>query len=141
MEQTFKQKLSKKCQELTLNMQQQFEEYMNLLVEWNEKINLTAITEENDIILKHFVDSLTISKHIEDNKSMVDIGTGAGFPGIPIKIARENVKITLVDALNKRIKFLDNVIEKLGLKGIETLHYRAEELGQNKSASSLSFPL
>jgi len=132
MEKTFKEKLFKKCPELTLNMQQQFEDYMKLLLEWNEKINLTAITEEDDIILKHFVDSLTISKYIEDGKSVVDVGTGAGFPGVPIKIARENVKVILVDSLNKRIKFLDDVIEKIELKNIETLHYRAEEFGQNK---------
>ena len=132
MEQSFKEKLNKKSPELTAKMQQQFEDYMKLLLEWNEKINLTAITEEDDIILKHFVDSLTISKYIKDGKSIVDVGTGAGFPGIPVKIAREDVKVTLVDSLNKRILFLQDVIEKLGLKQIETLHFRAEEFGQNK---------
>ena len=132
MEKSFKEKLSEKSPELTSKMQQQFEDYMNLLLEWNEKINLTAITEEDDIILKHFVDSLTISKYIEDGKTLVDVGTGAGFPGIPIKIARENVKVTLVDSLNKRLLFLQDVIEKLQLKEIETLHFRAEEFGQNK---------
>jgi len=132
MEQTFKEKLLKKSPELTEEMQQQFEDYMNLLLEWNEKINLTAITEEDDIILKHFVDSLTISKYIEQGKAVVDVGTGAGFPGIPLKIERKDLKITLVDSLNKRIKFLDDVIEKLKLENIETLHFRAEEFGQNK---------
>ena len=132
MEQTFKEKLLKKCPDLTLEMQQQFEDYMNLLLEWNEKINLTAITEEDDIILKHFVDSLTITKYIDDGKTIVDVGTGAGFPGLPIKIARKDVKVTLVDSLNKRIKFLDDVIEKIKLQQIETLHFRAEEYGQNK---------
>lgn len=132
MEQTFKEKMIKKCPELTKKMQQQFEDYMKLLLEWNEKINLTAITEEDDIILKHFIDSLTISKYIEDGKSMVDVGTGAGFPGIPIKIARNNIKVTLVDSLNKRILFLNDIIEKLGLQQVDTLHYRAEEFGQNK---------
>ena len=132
MEQTFKEKLVKKSPELTEEMQQQFEDYMNLLLEWNEKINLTAITEEDDIILKHFVDSLTISKYIEQGKAVVDVGTGAGFPGIPLKIERKDLKITLVDSLNKRIKFLDDVIEKLKLENIETLHFRAEEFGQNK---------
>ena len=132
MEQTFKEKLIKKCPELTSEMQQQFEDYMKLLLEWNEKINLTAITEEDDIIQKHFVDSLTISKYIEDGKSLVDVGTGAGFPGLPIKIARKEVKVTLVDSLNKRIKFLEDVIEKIKLQQIETLHFRAEEFGQNK---------
>jgi len=132
MEKSFKEKLSEKSSELTSEMQQQFEDYMKLLLEWNEKINLTAITEEDDIILKHFVDSLTISKYIKDGKTLVDVGTGAGFPGVPIKIARENVKVTLVDSLNKRLLFLNDVIEKLQLKEIETLHFRAEEFGQNK---------
>ena len=132
MDQTFKEKLSKKCPELTEEMQQQFEDYMKLLLEWNEKINLTAITEEDEIILKHFVDSLTISKYIKEGNPIVDVGTGAGFPGIPVKIARKNVKVTLVDSLNKRILFLNDVIEKLGLRDIETLHFRAEEFGQNK---------
>ena len=132
MEQTFKEKLVKKCPELTEKMQQQFEDYMKLLLEWNEKINLTAITEEDEIILKHFVDSLTILKYIEEEKSIVDVGTGAGFPGIPVKIAREDLNVTLVDSLNKRLLFLQDVIEKLGLEKIETLHFRAEEFGQNK---------
>ena len=132
MDQIFKEKLSKKCPELTVEMQQQFEDYMKLLLEWNEKINLTAITEEDEIILKHFVDSLTISKYIKEGNSIVDIGTGAGFPGIPLKIARKDLKVTLVDSLNKRILFLNEVIEKLGLVDIETLHFRAEEFGQNK---------
>ena len=132
MEQTFKEKLIKKCPELTDKKQQQFEDYMKLLLEWNEKINLTAITEEDDIILKHFVDSLTISKHIKEGKRIVDVGTGAGFPGIPVKIAREDIDVTLVDSLNKRILFLQDVIEKLKLKQVQTLHFRAEEFGQNK---------
>ncbi len=132
MEQTFKDKLLKKSPELTVKMQQQFEDYMKLLLEWNEKINLTAITEEDDIILKHFVDSLTISKYIKKGESIVDVGTGAGFPGIPVKIAREDVNVTLVDSLNKRILFLNDVIEKLKLEKIKTLHFRAEEFGQNK---------
>lgn len=132
MEQTFKEKLIKKCPELTDKKQQQFEDYMKLLLEWNEKINLTAITEEDDVILKHFVDSLTISKHIKEGKRIVDVGTGAGFPGIPVKIAREDIDVTLVDSLNKRILFLQDVIEKLELQKVKTLHYRAEEFGQNK---------
>ena len=132
MEQTFKQKLIKKCPELAYEKQQQFEDYMKLLLEWNEKINLTAITEEDDIILKHFADSLTISKYINEGDTIVDVGTGAGFPGIPVKIEREDIDVTLVDSLNKRILFLQNVIEKLGLQKVKTLHYRAEEFGQNK---------
>lgn len=132
MEQTFKEKLTKKYPELTEKMSEQFENYMKLLLEWNEKINLTAITKEDDIILKHFIDSLTICKYIESGKKIVDIGTGAGFPGIPVKIAREDISLTLVDALNKRIIFLNEVIKELNLEKVETLHYRAEEFGQNK---------
>lgn len=132
MNKSFKEKLTDKCPELIEEMKQQFEDYMHLLLEWNEKINLTAITEEDEIILKHFIDSLTISKYIEKEKTIVDVGTGAGFPGIPLRIARKDLKVTLVDSLNKRILFLNEVIQKLGLKEIETLHYRAEEFGQNK---------
>lgn len=132
MKQTFKEKLLQKSPKLTDKMQQQFEDYMKLLLEWNEKINLTAITEEDDIILKHFIDSLTILKYVEKGKSVVDVGTGAGFPGIPLKIAREDVNVTLVDSLNKRLLFLEEVISKLQLKEVKTLHFRAEEFGQNK---------
>lgn len=106
--------------------------YMNLLIEWNEKINLTAITKPEEIILKHFVDCLTISKYIEEESSLIDVGTGAGFPGIPLKIYRNNLKITLMDSLNKRINFLDEVIKELKLENIETMHSRAEELAKNR---------
>ena len=119
---------------ISLNKEQydQFYAYMVLLIEWNEKINLTAITEPQEIILKHFVDSLTIAKYIEEGKTIIDMGTGAGFPGIPLKIYRNDVKVVLADSLNKRIKFLNEAIEKLQLKNIETIHCRAEELGKNK---------
>ena len=112
---------------------QKFYDYMNLLLEWNEKINLTAITEMNDVILKHFVDSMTILKYVEDNKKVVDVGTGAGFPGIPIAIMNDNVDITLLDSLNKRLLFLKEVIDKLNLKNVNTVHGRAEDFGQDKS--------
>lgn len=120
--------------EIKLNEEQkeQFYEYMNLLLEWNEKINLTAIVDPEEIILKHFIDSITISKYIDKSSYVADIGTGAGFPGIPLKILRKDIKIVLVDSLNKRIKFLDEVIEKLNLNNIEAIHARAEEFGQNK---------
>ena len=111
---------------------EQFFEYMNLLIEWNEKINLTAITDPKEIIIKHFIDSLTINKYIEKGNKIVDVGTGAGFPGIPIKIYRPEVEVTLVDSLNKRINFLNEVIKELNLKNIETVHARAEEFGRNK---------
>lgn len=119
--------------ELTKNQLEQFYLYMNLLIEWNEKINLTAIIEPEEIIKKHFIDSLTISKYVEKNARIIDVGTGAGFPGIPIKIARDSVNVTLLDALNKRLNFLNEVIEKNNLKDIQTVHFRAEEAGKNKS--------
>lgn len=109
-----------------------FYNYMNLLLEWNEKINLTAIIEPEEIILKHFIDSLTINKYIEKNKYIADVGTGAGFPGIPLKIYRPDLKVTLVDSLNKRINFLDEVISKLKLDNINTIHSRIEDFGRSK---------
>ena len=118
--------------ELTEDQVENFFKYMNLLLEWNEKINLTAITDVDDIILKHFIDSMTVLKYIEKDKSIIDVGTGAGFPGIPIVIMREDVKITLLDSLNKRINFLNEVCSELKINNIETIHGRAEEAGQNK---------
>lgn len=109
-----------------------FYNYMNLLLEWNEKINLTAITNPEEIVLKHFIDSLTINKYIERNKNIVDVGTGAGFPGIPLKIYRPDVKVTLVDSLNKRIIFLNEVIDNLKLSDIYTVHSRIEDFGKDK---------
>ena len=109
-----------------------FYEYMKMLIEWNKRINLTAINDEKEIIIKHFIDSLTISKYIENAESMVDVGTGAGFPGIPIKIINKDLEVVLVDSLNKRINFLNEVIEKLGLKNIKAIHARAEDLGKDK---------
>lgn len=105
---------------------------MELLLEWNEKINLTAIVEPHDIILKHFVDSLTVCKELEKNKTLADIGTGAGFPGIPVKILRPDLDITLIDSLNKRVNFLTMVIETLKLEKIVALHGRIEDFGKNK---------
>ena len=125
--------LSKEIQiELTEKQINQFFVYMNLLLEWNEKINLTAIVEPNEIILKHFIDSITISKYIKQNAKIVDVGTGAGFPGIPLKIVRNDLEITLLDSLNKRINFLNEVIDKLQLTNIKAVHGRAEEFARNR---------
>lgn len=110
----------------------QLYKYMNLLIEWNNKINLTAIIKPEEIILKHFVDSLTISKYVNNNSSIIDVGTGAGFPGIPLKIYRTDLKVTLVDSLNKRLNFINTIIEELELKNVVTVHARAEEIGKNK---------
>lgn len=128
----FEKYLAKMNISLLKEQYEQFYAYMELLIEWNEKMNLTAIIEPKEIILKHFVDSLTIAKYVEEGKSIIDMGTGAGFPGIPLKIYRKDVKVVLADSLNKRIKFLDEVIEKLNLENVETIHCRAEELGKNK---------
>lgn len=108
-----------------------FERYAELLVEWNQKMNLTAITEPEEIAVKHFVDSLMLLKYIDlpENGSLIDVGTGAGFPGIPIKIYSPSVRVTLLDALNKRINFLDAVSKELGQEN-RCLHLRAEEGGR-----------
>ena len=111
---------------------EQFFEYMNLLIEWNEKMNLTAIVEPNEIILKHFIDSITILKEIDNSSKIIDVGTGAGFPGVPLRIMNPTLNVTLADSLNKRLIFLQEVINKLELKNVEIIHARAEDLGQNK---------
>lgn len=106
--------------------------YMNLLIEKNKVMNLTGITEPKEIILKHFIDSLTILKYIEKDKTVIDVGTGAGFPGIPLKISEDSLRMVLLDSLNKRINFLNEVIENNKLTNIETIHGRAEDLGKNE---------
>ena len=118
--------------ELNNDQIRQFEQYQDLLLGWNEKINLTAITDEQGVIVKHFTDSLTCMKYINDNSKILDVGTGAGFPGIPLKIMKENLDVTLLDSLNKRIIYLNDVIDKLNLTKINAIHGRAEELGKNK---------
>ena len=109
----------------------QLEKYYQILIEENEKINLTAITKKEDVYLKHYYDSLTLNKivNLEKINTMCDIGTGAGFPGIVIKILFPNIKVTLVDSLNKRIEFLKKVINELELENIEAIHSRIEEYG------------
>lgn len=111
---------------------QQFLTYYEMLVEWNEVMNLTAITEYNEVMKKHFVDSLSLIQTYDVNKnvSVIDVGTGAGFPGLALKIAYPNMKVTLLDSLNKRINFLNAVIEKLGLTDVETVHGRAEDFAK-----------
>lgn len=103
-----------------------------MLQEWNKKINLTAITEPQEILSKHFIDSLTIAPYIKESYQILDIGTGAGFPGIPLKIIYENAQITLLDALNKRIHFLQTVIQELQLTNVQAVHGRAEEYSKQE---------
>ncbi len=109
--------------------------YGNLLLEWNEKINLTAITEPREVLYKHFFDCILFFKHINvpKNAKIIDVGTGAGFPGLVLKIVRPDLQVTLLDSLNKRIIFLNDVIEKLNLKTITAIHSRAEDGGTNKN--------
>lgn len=115
--------------EFTELQYEQFIKYMRLLQEWNEKINLTAITEDEEVIKKHFIDCIKSfkSEPIRKAKAIIDVGTGAGFPGLPIAIMNQNVKVTLLDSLNKRINFLNLVVKELGLKNVTTIHSRAED--------------
>lgn len=110
----------------------QLYEFMQLLIEVNKQINLTAIIEPNEIIQKHFIDSLTIAKYIDMNKKVIDVGTGAGFPAVPLKILNSSLEITLLDSLNKRISFLNQVIQVAQLKGINTIHGRVEDIANDK---------
>ena len=121
---------------IQLNKEQiiQFQKYYELLVEWNKVMNLTAITEYKEVVDKHFIDSLSIEKAVDLNiiEKVIDVGTGAGFPGIPLKIVYPHLKVTLLDSLNKRINFLNEVISKLKLENIEAIHGRAEDIAKDK---------
>lgn len=126
----------KLAEEINLNISEEklekFFTYKEMLKEWNEKINLTAIVEDEEIVLKHFIDSLMINKYIEKGISIIDVGTGAGFPGIPLKIINDDIILTLMDSLNKRLIFLDEVCKNIDLKGVNIVHGRAEDCGQDE---------
>ena len=130
----FDQELEMLGIQLTDVQKEQFDRYYELLIEWNRVMNLTGITEYDEVNLKHFTDSLTIVriKDMENVSTLIDVGTGAGFPGIPVKIAFPHIKVTLLDSLNKRIKFLNQVVEELDLKDVVTLHGRAEDYAKKE---------
>ena len=135
-EEVLEKYFEKAAQKINLELSEEeikkFMKYKNIIKNWNEKINLTAIIDDKEFLLKHFIDSLTINKYIEENNKIIDIGTGAGFPGIPIKIVNKDIEIDLLDSLNKRLIVLNEVIEELKLKNIKTIHGRAEEIFQKE---------
>ena len=132
----FKEKLKKASEDAGISMNDlqldQFEEFYHLLIEKNKVMNLTAITDEEEVIEKHFIDSLTCRRVMDMGsvKSLIDIGTGAGFPGIPLKIIYPEISVVLLDSLNKRVKFLNEVIDELGLSRVEAVHGRAEDFAK-----------
>lgn len=128
--------LNEACQSMGLSFDEEkynkFIKYKDLIKEWNQKINLTAITDDEEIIKKHFIDSIKVFNcdYVKNAKSIIDIGTGGGFPGIPMKIVKEDSKMVLLDSLNKRINFLNEVIDDLSLPNVKTIHGRAEDFAQ-----------
>ncbi|MGN0494296.1 MAG: 16S rRNA (guanine(527)-N(7))-methyltransferase RsmG [Acutalibacteraceae bacterium] len=131
------EKIAESCAEFGAELDREKTErlsiYGNLLLSWNEKMNLTAITDPEEVLYKHFYDCILFLKHItpEMGESLIDVGTGAGFPGMVLKIMRPDIKVTLLDSLNKRLVFLNDVIEKTGLQGVCTVHMRAEDAGKS----------
>lgn len=129
--------LNEACQSMGLSFDEEkynkFIKYKDLIKEWNQKINLTAITDDEEIIKKHFIDSIKVFNcdYVKNAKSIIDIGTGGGFPGVPMRIVKEDSKMVLLDSLNKRINFLNEVINDLNLSNIKTIHGRAEDFAQN----------
>lgn len=133
-EEQFVQALKEQGILLSDHQRAQFRTYFELLVEWNEKMNLTAITDESSVYLKHFYDSISAAFYVDltGEKKICDVGAGAGFPSIPLKICYPELSVTIVDSLNKRIGFLEHLAEKLALDKVEFVHARAEDFGQNK---------
>ncbi len=135
-----KKYLSEKFAELNIDLTpaaaEAFEKYYNLLLEWNAKFNLTAITSQKDVCDKHFTDSVLCSKYIPENSDLLDIGAGAGFPSVPLKIIRPDLKITMLDSVNKKVMFLKEVISVLGLKDVKALHSRCEDYARGPARDS-----
>lgn len=115
---------------LSTEQVKKFEIYANLLKEWNNKFNLTSILEDDEIIIKHFIDSVLPYKHIKNNSKIIDIGAGAGFPSIPLKIINDTIELTLIDSVNKKVDFLNYLINELGLNNCIALHFRCEDLAK-----------
>lgn len=132
---SFKEEMEISLKALGVNLNDEqiesFYDFMNILIEKNKVMNLTGITDPKEVILKHFIDSLTILKYIDKNSRVIDVGTGAGFPGLPLKMVENTLKMTLLDSLNKRINFLNEVIDFTDLEEIKTIHGRAEDFGKN----------
>lgn len=124
---------------ITENMQKQFDRYTELLLEYNQKFNLTAIVNPDEIKIKHYLDSLAGAEFIAEKASVIDVGSGAGFPAIPLKIYRNDLKITMLDSLNKRVNFLNLAVKVLGLSDAKAVHFRAEDAGKTELRESFDF--
>ena len=128
----FNEECNKNNIEITNNNIEEFYKYMVEILKWNEKVNLTAIKDEKEFIIKHFIDSLSISRYIKDSLKIIDIGTGAGFPGIPLKLNNKSLKITLIDSVNKKLNIIKEISNQMNLDNIEIIHTRAEDLAIKK---------
>ena len=139
-ENIFMQELSKNNINLSIDDYQKFYIYMKEIINWNEKINVTAITEEKEFLVKHLIDSLTIDRFVENKGNLIDIGTGAGFPGIPLKISNPDLHVTLIDSVNKKLNVIRDISSKINLEKLEIIHTRAENLAmQNQYRESFDY--
>ena len=139
-ENIFVQELSKNNINLSIDDYQKFYIYMKEIINWNEKINVTAITEEKEFLVKHLIDSLTIDRFVENKGNLIDIGTGAGFPGIPLKISNPDLHVTLIDSVNKKLNVIRDISSKMNLEKLEIIHTRAENLAmQNQYRESFDY--
>ena len=129
----FEKELSQNNIETDKKYYNYFYNYMKQIIDWNDKINVTAITDEKMFIVKHFIDSLTISKYINEKDKVIDVGTGAGFPGIPLKFSKPQLSITLIDSVNKKLNVIRDITQNMNLEKLEILHSRAEDLANDKN--------